>query len=169
MVGSERNVSRVQIHHIGLVVASLERSLGFYRDLLGLEEVFTWNPRAAYIGTLLGRPTVDLHSSFLRSPGSDVYLELLEYRNEPADEVPTATKAAVHIAFIVDDVDALYRELSLRAVESVSAPVTPTIGPNEGGRTVYMLDPDGYGVQLTQSGRSFAAYGPDGVLTGPRG
>jgi hypothetical protein len=35
-------------------------------------------------------------------------------------------------------------------VEFVSAPVTPTAGPNTGGRVVYMKDPDGIRVELVQ-------------------
>ena len=33
-------------HHTGLTVRSLERSVAFYRDVLGFEEAFAWNPRA---------------------------------------------------------------------------------------------------------------------------
>jgi len=65
-------------HHTGLTVRSLDRSLAFYRDLLGFEVVFGWNPQAPYIGELVGYPEVDLHSVILRVPGSDVFLELLD-------------------------------------------------------------------------------------------
>jgi catechol 2,3-dioxygenase-like lactoylglutathione lyase family enzyme len=41
-------------HHTGFTVRSIERSLAFYRDLLGLEVVFRWNPRAPYIAELVG-------------------------------------------------------------------------------------------------------------------
>ena len=37
--------------------------------------------------------------------------------------------------------------------------MTPTIGPNEGGRAVYMIDPDGVRIELIQSNRSFGDYG----------
>ena len=56
-------------HHTGLTVRSLERSVAFYRDVLGFEEAFAWNPRAPYISELVGYPTVDLHAVILRIPG----------------------------------------------------------------------------------------------------
>ena len=78
-------------HHTGLTVRSLERSVAFYRDVLGFEEAFAWNPRAPYIGELVGYPCVDLHAAILRIPGSDVFLELLEYRGVEAEPSTAAT------------------------------------------------------------------------------
>jgi lactoylglutathione lyase len=147
-------------HHTGLQVADLARSVAFYRDVLGFTEVFSWNPRAPYIEELVGYPGADIHAAILRPPNSDVFLELLEYRNverAPVD-TRTANPGTAHIAFFVDDVDALWADLRARGVPSVSAPVTPTIGPNKGGRAVYMIDPDGIRVELIQSARSFAEY-----------
>ena len=70
---------------------SLERSIAFYRDVLGLELVFQWNPQAPYISELVGYPDVDLHGAILRVPGTDVCLELLEYRNIRAGRWTCAT------------------------------------------------------------------------------
>lgn len=151
-------------HHVGITVRSLERSLAFYRDLLGLEVVFAWNPQAPYIGTLTGYPDVDLHSAILKLPGSTGRLELLEYRGvevEPTDP-DNGRSGAAHVAFYIDDLDAVYQRLRNAGVRSVSEPVTPTIGPNAGGRAVYMLDPDGVRVELIQTSRSFDEFAEGG-------
>jgi lactoylglutathione lyase len=147
-------------HHIGLQVSDLERSVTFYRDVLGFEEVFSWNPHAAYLSELVGYPNVDLHVTTLRPPNSDVFLELLDYRNvdRTAVDTRTANPGTCHTAYYVDDLDSLYAELVDKGVRSVSAPVTPTIGPNVGGRVVYLLDPDGVRVELIQSQRSFSDF-----------
>jgi lactoylglutathione lyase len=149
-------------HHIGLQVADLERSVGFYQGVLGFDVVFQWNPQAAYIGELVGYPDVDLHAAILRLPNSDMFLELLEYRNVERSPVDTSTAnpGTAHIAFFVDDLDTLYARLRVWGVASVSAPVTPTIGPNIGGRAVYLKDPDGIRVELIQTRRTFAEYDP---------
>lgn len=156
-----RAVARItKAHHTGLHVTSLERSVAFYRDVLGFDQVFQWNPRASYIGELVGYPEVDLHAAILRMPDSDTFLELLEYRNvdrQPVD-TSTANPGTAHIAFFVEDLDGLYEELRAKGVGAISAPVTPTIGANAGGRAVYMVDPDGFRVELIESDRSFGDY-----------
>jgi catechol 2,3-dioxygenase-like lactoylglutathione lyase family enzyme len=150
-------------HHTGFTVRSLERSLGFYRDLLGFEVVFQWNPKAPYIGEIVGYPDVDLHAAILRIPNSDTFLELLEYRGIPEATVDMANGniGNGHIAFTVDELDPLYERLKASGVASVSPPVTPTIGPNRGGRAVYMIDPDGFRVELIETARSFGEYKSD--------
>ena len=150
----------LKAHHTGLSVSSLEKSRDFYSQTLGFEEVFSWNPQAPYIKTLTGYPTVDLKATILKMPGADVYLELLEYGNVELIEIDhgNANPGIAHIAFFVDDVDEFYLELTAKGIASVSQPVTPTIGPNIGGRAVYMIDPDGYRVELIQSAQSFGDY-----------
>lgn len=152
----------IRAHHTGLTVLSIDRSLEFYRDLLGFEVLFRWNPRAPYIAELVGYPTVDLHAAILRIPDSEVFLELVEYRNiseSPVD--PMNGKAGTaHVAFLVDKLDDLFANLESRGVSFVSRPVTPTIGPNKGGRAVYLLDPDDIRVELIETSGSFQTYKP---------
>jgi lactoylglutathione lyase len=149
-------------HHTGLAVRDLERSLRFYRDLLGFELVFAWNPREPYIRTLIGYPGADVHSAILRMPGSDHFLELMEVRDVPRQAVDTGTAnpGVAHLAFFTDDCDGLYADLVAQGVAAISEPVTPTIGPNQGGRAVYMLDPDGVRLEFVQTARTFGEYRP---------
>jgi len=145
-------------HHMGIQVADLERSLAFYRDILGFEVVFQWNPQAEYIRTITGYPGADIHAAILRMPGdTGVFLEILEYRDVEKTPVDTRTAnpGTAHLAFFTDDCDGLYAQLVAKGVTSVSPPVTPTIGPNTGGRAVYMIDPDGIRVEFITSKMTF--------------
>jgi lactoylglutathione lyase len=95
-------------------------------------------------------------------PGSDHFLELMEIRDvdRRAVDTGTANPGVAHLAFFTDDCDGLYADLVAKGVASVSEPVTPTIGPNKGGRAVYMLDPDGVRLEFVQTARSFGEYRP---------
>ena len=150
-------------HHTGFTVRSLERSIAFYRYILVFELAFQWNPQADYLRELVGYPSVDLHAAILRLPGTDVCLELLEYRN--LEQVPVDMRNGNigngHIAFNVDNLLELYADLQAKGVKSVSPPVTPTIGPNKGGKAVYLIDPDGFRVELIESAQAFGTYRPE--------
>ena len=138
--------------HTGFQVADLERALSFYRDLLGLEEVWRRVVTDAYIGTLVGYPGVELHQALLRIPGTGHCLELLDYRNverAPVD-TRTANPGTAHICLVVQGLAGLYERLLRAGVRFVSPPVVPTIGPNQGRLVAYMCDWDGIRVELLQ-------------------
>ncbi|MEZ4595719.1 MAG: VOC family protein [Chloroflexota bacterium] len=148
-------------HHVGIQVADLERSVAFYRDLLGFQLLFQWNPQLEYVRTVTGYPDADIHAAVLAFPGdTGLTLEILEYRGVPRAPVDTRTAnpGTAHIAVVVDDCDALYATLVARQVRTVSAPVTPTAGPNAGGRLVYAIDPDGIRVELISTRRAVTEF-----------
>lgn len=155
MTGSEIEVGKSPIvgaWHTGFQVADLERSLTFYRDLLGLEIVWERSISDDYIRTLVGYPTVELHQALLRIPGTDHCLELLDYRNVEREVIDprTANPGTAHICFFVNGLMQIYERLLGAGVDFVSAPVVPTIGPNKGRLVVYLCDWDGIRVEMVQ-------------------
>ena len=142
----------VGAHHTAYQVADLARSLAFYRDLLGFELVWQRVNREQYVRTIVGQPEADLHQAMLRFPGSDHHLELIDYRNverTPVDTTPVNPGTA-HICLLVRDLRAYYDHLVANGVGSVSEPVLVTSGPNEGRLAVYMIDPDGFRLELLE-------------------
>jgi lactoylglutathione lyase len=141
--------------HGGIAVSDMERSLAFYRDALGLEVFFDVTLDAVdYVQAVMGIKMTDARLVYLAIPGAEgVYVELIEYHGTDARPVvPRAWDPGTgHICFYVADAQKLhehalelgYRSRSERAVEI-------PIGPNAGGRAAYLLDPDGYHVELFQ-------------------
>jgi lactoylglutathione lyase len=144
------------IYHTGLSVSDLDRSLAFYRDLLGLELVAQWDSSQPYLRTVVGFPDGELRIALLRLPGEagaeGHHLELLEYRvpRGVRGDPRTCNPGNVHVAFRVDDLDATYRELSAKGVRFKSAPVEVTHGRNRGAKAVYLLDPDDITLEMMQ-------------------
>lgn len=140
--------------HIGIQVRDVERSARFYEDCLGLERVARWSMSQPYVQKVVGyHPDVTLEIALLSIPGSEMFLEILEYQGvdgTPVDPA-TANPGTAHFCLFVDDLDMLYADLVQKGVEFVSELQTPTAGPNEGGRLVYMKDPDGIRVELVQT------------------
>jgi catechol 2,3-dioxygenase-like lactoylglutathione lyase family enzyme len=140
--------------HIGIQVRDVERSARFYESRLGFKPVDRWTMSQDYVQKVVGcYPDVTLEIALLAIPDSDVFLEILEYRGvegTPVDPT-TANPGTAHFCLFVDDLDQLYEDLVSAGVEFVSELQTPTVGPNKGGRLVYMIDPDGIRVELVQT------------------
>ena len=147
------------VGHFGIQVADIERSITFYEQLLGLELVARWTRDQEYIQDLVGYPGVELHVAVFRLPKTDACLEVLEYKNVERSPVDsrTANPGTAHLCLYVDDLEAVYDRLNEAGVEFVSEPKTPTVPPNQGGRVVYMLDPDGIRIELLQTRLTLAA------------
>ena len=151
--------------HAGMTVADLDRSIAFY-ELLGYEVFARWVRTEEYLRELVGYPTVEMHAAVLRNDNVGVFLELLEYRNIERAEVDTANgnPGTAHICLFVEGFEALWERLQAAGVESVSPPVSPTVGPNKGALAIYLIDPDGHRVELVETPRNL-----DGSPRTPRG
>jgi lactoylglutathione lyase len=147
-------VTIVGTHHTCYQVADLERSLAFYRDLLGFEQIWERVNREAYVREIVGQPEATLHQAMLRFPASDHLLELIDYRGvdrTPVDTNPVNPGTA-HMCLLVNNFREFYDELLAAGVPSVSdGPVAVTSGPNEGRLAVYMIDPDGFRLELLEA------------------
>jgi catechol 2,3-dioxygenase-like lactoylglutathione lyase family enzyme len=138
--------------HAGVTVRDMDRALVFYRDGLGLEQEFDRILDAPYLRTVLGLDFEHIRAVYLRIPGGG-FVELLEYvgiERMSAESRPCDFGAG-HLCLYVDDVDAVHARLVGLGFRARSSDVVAiTAGPNEGARSCYMTDPDGYAVELFQ-------------------
>jgi lactoylglutathione lyase len=117
--------------HTMVRVADLEKSLRFYRDLLGLREL-------RRIENEGGRFTL----VFLAAPGDDAAQIELTYNWDP--EAYGIGRAFGHLAYEVDDVYALCEKLRAGGV---------TINrPPRDGRMAFVRSPDNISIELLQKG-----------------
>jgi lactoylglutathione lyase len=143
--------------HFGIQVLNLERSLEFYRDLLGLEQIAHWVRDEDYNQKIVGYPGVTLNIAVMRLPKSETFMEIIEYQNVERTPVDTRTAnpGTAHIAFYVDDLDETYARLTAAGVRSVSEVVEAT-RDLPGAKAVYMMDPDGIRVEFLESPMTLA-------------
>ncbi|UQX86995.1 VOC family protein [Jatrophihabitans telluris] len=141
------------IHHVGLVVTDLDRSIYFYHDLLGLP--FANEPTPWFDGPELsvgvGVPAARLRQVSLLA--GDTIMELIEYSNRPPDSTappPNNNLGAAHVCFRVADVRATKAELESCGVEFYSEINVVDSGPLAGWRWVYFSDPDGLALELVE-------------------
>ncbi len=138
--------------HAGITVRDMNDSLVFYRDGLGLALQFDRLLTADYLREVLALDFTAIRAAYLEIPGGGI-VELLEYQG--IERLTAASRpsdyGAGHLCLYVDDVDAMFERLLEHGGTARSdGPVAITSGPNEGARSIYMRDPDGYAVELFQ-------------------
>ena len=144
----------VSTNHTSFTVSSLDRSVGFFRDCLGFELVSRAPRDPAIIQKITGVPGADMEIAFLRGPGHT--LELIEYK-APADKGRVESRPCdtgfSHLAFNVDDVDAVVAAIEPFGVKPIGAPVAINVGPNKGRKVVYVRDWDGVTLEFIETAR----------------
>ena len=132
------------IGHTGFVVSDMDRSVAFYRDILGFPVVDDVEREGEYIEAMLDVPGARVRTVFLDAYGHT--LELVEYLSGSGNPVraPNNAPGKGHISFWTSDIEADCQYLSSKGVEFVSS---PQYGPT-GGAAVYFLDPDGLTLEL---------------------
>ena len=147
------------ISHTSFTVSDMERSLAFYRDLLGLEVLVEIERQGEYIEQVVGFPEASLRIVGLKLPqGSNHILELIEYRTPKGQrgDLQTCNPGVAHLCFVTDDIHSAYESLCARGVTFKSPPVRIPTGPSAGGFDAYFLDPDGITLELSQPARTDA-------------
>ncbi len=134
----------LSFEHLGIAVSDIDRSVQFYRDILGLElmgpvrEVGGWGSETA---TIVGLPGARMKVAKLRLDG-DLYIELLQYlypEGKKTVETRRCDVGSSHISFIVRDVQKAYDNFKAKGVCFVSLPAKNSMGL----LATYFYDPDG--------------------------
>jgi catechol 2,3-dioxygenase-like lactoylglutathione lyase family enzyme len=139
--------------HTGITVSNLERSLAFWRDVLGFEFSHEAHQKGERPEQITGVKGADIKLAVLKTPMGHK-IELLEYY-APADRKKDASLRPcdvghVHVALIVDDLDAVLERIATSGWQKAGMPQTLTHGPNAGKRVVYVRDPDGTTIEFMQ-------------------
>ena len=143
------------VTHIGICVRDMDRSLTFYRDILGM----------TVLGDRMTDPTEGgrLHNyrrkrqarrwvSLAYGDGATPTLTLTSHPGDDPDGQPIKLDEVgiSHISFGVADVKGLTRELLDKGIE-LAGPIESFTDRNGDIHSIYVLDPDGILVQFNTS------------------
>jgi catechol 2,3-dioxygenase-like lactoylglutathione lyase family enzyme len=143
------------VHHFSIACSDADRSLAFYRDFFGLELMADREVEPhGFVERVTGVPVARVRIVHLQGYG--VNFELLEFKEPRGDPRARGLHEAgsAHLCFMADDLDEEYERLKgLGASFRSPGPVTVVGGPNDGGKGLYVDDPDGNGVEIIQLAR----------------
>ena len=139
--------------HTGITVSNLERSLAFWRDVLGFELSHRVHQTGELAAEITGVAGAEISLAVLKAPGGHK-IELLQYlapadRKQHVDLRPCDVGSA-HVALTVDNLDAILNQIAASGWRTAGKPQTLRSGPNAGKRVIYVQDPDGSTIEFMQ-------------------
>jgi len=136
------------VRHMGIVVSDMEKSLKFYRDLLGLKVKSLVDEEGEFLDNMLARENVKNKVAKLYAKNGNTLVELIDsksYGNKKDRDFFTI--GASHFALTVDDLDETYDYLIKNGVK-FTAP--PQQSPNGFAKVTFCEDPDGTPIELVE-------------------
>jgi lactoylglutathione lyase len=123
----------LKLLHTRYRVNDLEKTVKFYRDILGLEEVRRHkSPRGSEL-------------AFLKAPGSEEEIEITYF---PAGGPVQVQPDLTHLAFLVDNLEEFAKHLEKHGMKFSDGPTTSSTGT----RFAFIDAPEGYEIELIQRG-----------------
>ena len=150
----------ITMDHVAVMVKDIEKSLHFYRDLLGLEVVSPEEHNDGPISVMVNMPKVHMREYRLRpkggvhghnrNKGPGFTFDIIQWINpeSPEDRYPLHHVPSAHFCFGVENVPATYDRLKAEGVEFVSPPVSFS-GEGE-WHVLFFYDPDGNLLELNE-------------------
>ncbi len=140
--------------HVTIRVSDLERSIPFYRDVLGLEQVFDVKLAGGGLDEVTGGSGMAGRMVGFLVPGNGVMVELICFANRELRRDDAGNRLGYgNLSLGVDDLDAAYQSLLDLGVKPDQRPVE--VG---GVRMFFVADPDGTRIEIID-------FPGDGVVT----
>ncbi len=147
----------IGVGNFGHIVADLDRSLGFYHDVLGLEvalsQPFAPNAAVEKFGHTEGGQS---RLAVVKVPGSPLGVELIEYKNiDRKEQHPHFyDPGAANLPLRVRDLDKVFAKVEsypgVKVLTAGGKPVTIKT-PNGTLHAVFVQDPDGFVVEMLEA------------------
>jgi catechol 2,3-dioxygenase-like lactoylglutathione lyase family enzyme len=132
------------VSHTGITCSDLDRSIAFYRDVLGFPVTEKRRTGGPLMEQVTGVPGAVIDIAYVDAPGHRI--ELLCYA-APEDRRPSTLRPCdpgfLHLSFDVEDIEGVIDAVRPHGYEPVNPVATVTEGPGKGLRGIYTRDPDG--------------------------
>lgn len=142
-------------NHTSFTVRDVERTVAFWRDVLGFEAASVSVREGAFLERVTGIPGARLKIAHMYGHGHHMeFIQYLHPKSAPLETAPDRPGCA-HIALEVQDIHRVYEALTAAGAKSQGDIAEVTSGPAKGSKAVYIRDPEGTIIELIE-------WGPEG-------
>ena len=139
-----------EVRHIGISVTNMEKSLKFYRDLLGFKIEREMDESGSHLDNMLSLKNVNVKTIKMSIDGKGgTLVELLQFfshAKKPEDSEITRIGTS-HFALTVNNLDEIYEKFKKEGIKFNSSPQT---SPDGYAKVAFCLDPDNTLIELVQ-------------------
>ena len=142
-----------KVHHVKYSVGDLDRSLAFYRDLLGFEITYVADRDGlASYDTIMKMQDVRLRVGMILHRPTGFVVGLVQFQNPQSisRELRNNYVGASSLALQVEDAAAEYERLTAAGVPAMSPPTEIVRDGSVAAVAFYILDPDGIPIEIWQ-------------------
>ncbi|MGE0822737.1 MAG: VOC family protein [Candidatus Binatia bacterium] len=146
-----------EIHHVAIAVSDMERSIAFYRDILGFRKTLDMPLDSPSLDRLLRMHPGTTGRSVILQQGMSTVGEVELVQFSPAPTTPTPAKGAGGLgAFLLsfavkdEELDDVYQRLLKKGIACYSEPQVLELPGYGATRAVILEDPDGQMIELIQ-------------------
>lgn len=146
-------MSVLRLNHVSLTVADIDASLAFWRDALGLVLLGRGVVEYDHLNRIVAAKHTRIEWAEL-SISDGVFLELFRYLEPQGHPISTEPfdPGSTHVCLEVDGLDQLVGRIHRAGYETRSSePVEIPLGDWKGFRDIYVIDPDGAIVELSEA------------------
>ena len=138
-----------RMDHVGIVVDDLAEATAFFGEL-GLEAGGDGSVEGPWVERIVALDGVRVNFAFMQTPDGQGRLELITFNAPPGPggdrHAPANMPGIRHIAFAVDDIDAVVARLQARGAELVGE----VVRYENSYRLCYIRGPEGIIVELAE-------------------
>ena len=138
-----------KIDHVGIIVNDLAAAKAFFLDF-GLELQGEGELEGEWLDKIVGLKDVKDAYAFLRTPDGETNIELIQFYRPSAEtdiQLPLANTPGIrHIAFVVEDIEAVVARLKKKGTEIFSE----IQNYEDGYKLCYVRGPEGIILELAE-------------------
>jgi catechol 2,3-dioxygenase-like lactoylglutathione lyase family enzyme len=138
-----------RMEHVGIVVDDLAAAVEFFVEL-GLEPRGQGQVEGDWVDRIIGLDGTKAELSMLRTPDGHGEIELVKFHSPPTPDgdphAPSNTPGIRHLAFLVEDIDAVVAGLQARGTELMGE----LVRYENSYRLCYVRGPEGIIIELAE-------------------